>query len=156
MLRPRPPPSRPPNRQRNPSRQSVVAGTDDDPLGSGTLDERAGGGVPVDEQLNLRRARARQDDAADDTGRRNDRHVGTNARHGVPLSIVIVRNSGLAPPAMTLAAVVDRFAAGLSSSSFCSVRDLLRKTALLLQPDLQLAICCFSCSLSARTCCSAK
>ena len=41
--------------------------------------ERAGRRVAIDEQLHLRRARARHDDAADDAGRRDHRHVGREA-----------------------------------------------------------------------------
>ena len=50
----------------------------------------------------------------------------------VPLSMVIVRNSGLAPPAMTLAPVVDNAVVVFRSSSFWSDSRLLRETAFLL------------------------
>ena len=71
--------------------------------------ERAGRGVAVDEQLHLGGARARHDDPADDAGRRDHRHVAPRRRRCVPLSMVSVRNSGVAPAAMISAAVVFRF-----------------------------------------------
>ena len=47
---------------------------------------------------------ARHDDAADDAGRRDDRHVGAARPSRVPLSIVTVRKSGVAPAPMISAA----------------------------------------------------
>ena len=53
-----------------------VALADDHALRARSLDERARGRVAVDDELHLRGPRARHDDAADDAGRRDDRHVG--------------------------------------------------------------------------------
>ena len=66
---------------------------------------------------------ARQDDPADDARPAQSPPCRLRSPSPVPLSIVIVRNSGLAPPAMTLAAVVDSVVLVLRSSSCCSVCD---------------------------------
>ena len=97
--------------------QRAVANADHYALHARALDQRASGGVAIDQQLHFRGAAARQDHAADDAGRRNHRHVGREPSddalvdgHGAEI--------GLAAPAITSAAAVSRLARSRSSSSW--------------------------------------
>ena len=89
--------------------QPLVAAADDDALRARSLDQRAGRRVAIDQQLHFRRARARDDDAADDAGRRDAPPCRRRRPSRVPLSIVTraeIRAS--APPPMISAAAVVR------------------------------------------------
>ena len=59
--------------------QPIVAGAGHHALRARSLDERAGGGVAIDQQLHFGRAGARHDDAPDDARRGEHRHVGTQS-----------------------------------------------------------------------------
>src|SRR5262249_29693157 len=60
-------------------RDARLADADDHALRARALDDRARGGVAIDEQLHLGRPRARNHEAPDNAGRRDHRHVGAQA-----------------------------------------------------------------------------
>ena len=116
--------------------QRAVADAHHHALHARALDQRAGGGVAIDQQLHLRRAAARQDHAADDAGRRNHRHVGGEAfrrslvdRHGAKIGTGRAgdhfRRRGIEVGALA------------QFEQLAQVVGALRLGALLLQPDLQ-------------------
>ena len=117
--------------------QPIVAAADHHALRPRALDQRAGRGVAIDEQLHLRGARARHHDAADHAGRRDHRHVGPHARRCVPLSIVSVRKSGVAPAAMISAATVSQLRPVAQVEQPLEAARAIGERALLLQRDLR-------------------
>jgi hypothetical protein len=102
------------------------------------LHERTGRGVPVDQQLHLRRARARHDDPADDTARRDHRLIGPE-----PFGRPLVDRDG--PEVGARAARDDRRARRREVRPLAKLEQVLQTPALLcerpllLQLDLQLS-----------------
>ena len=62
--------------RRNPGAAATLPAPSATPCDARSLDERAGRGVAIDEQLHFRRAGAGHDHAPHDAGRRQHRHVG--------------------------------------------------------------------------------
>ena len=78
------------------------------------------------------------DDPADDTGRRDHRHVGFCTPSGEPRPIVIVSIPGFGLPAITSAATVGSAEADLQVQQLLQPGGPTRQRTLLLEPHLQL------------------
>ena len=117
--------------------QPVVAAADHDALRARALDDRPGRRVAIDQQLHLRRPRARHDDAG--RPRRPGAITAMSARtpSRVPLSIVSVRKSGVAAAPMISAATVVQLEMLAQLQQLLQAAGAIGERALLLHRDLR-------------------